>query len=77
MLEYACEQLCYEECFIDVTATNSVAKRLYEHVGFKEYDQDHSIWTRLLGFGLIIRMKKIVKSCYKQTIEDESKTHNL
>lgn len=45
--------------------------------GFKEYDQDHSIWTRLLGFGLIIRMKKIVKSCYKQTIEDESKTHNL
>lgn len=61
MLEYACSQLCYDECFIDVAANNHVAKKLYEHVGFKEYNKDHSISNRLLGFGYIIRMKKRVK----------------
>lgn len=61
MLEYACDHLCYEECYIDVAERNTVAKRLYEHVGFKEYARDHSLVTRMLGFRSIIRMKKRVK----------------
>lgn len=62
MLEYACAELCYDECFIDVAANNIVAKRLYEYVGFKEYSQEHSLSVRLLGFGHIIRMKKTAKN---------------
>lgn len=40
---------------------NTVAKRLYEYVGFKEYAREHGLITRLLGFRSIIRMKKRVK----------------
>lgn len=60
LIEYACVNLCYKECFIDVDTNNTVAKRLYENLGFKEYAQNNSITNRMLGFGRISRMKKRV-----------------
>lgn len=60
LIEYACVTLCYKECFIDVDTNNTVAKRLYEYLGFKEYAQNKSITNRMLGFGRISRMKKRV-----------------
>lgn len=60
LIEYACGTLCHGECFIEVASNNAVAKRLYEHLGFSEYEQSHSVINRLLGFGYISRMKKIV-----------------
>ncbi|MEG0468524.1 MAG: GNAT family N-acetyltransferase [Longicatena sp.] len=60
LIEYACVNLCDKECFIDVDANNTVAKRLYEYLGFKEYDQHNSMINRMLGFGCISRMKKRV-----------------
>lgn len=59
LIEYACVTLCYKECFIDVDTNNTVAKRLYEHLGFEEYAQNNSITNRMLGFGRISRMKKL------------------
>lgn len=60
LIEYVCETLCCKECFIDVDTNNTVAKRLYEYLGFKEYAQNNSITNRMLGFGRISRMKKLV-----------------
>lgn len=53
LIEYACNELGYEECYIEVLSKNITAKRLYEHTGFTEYKKTYN-----LGFGYISKMKK-------------------
>lgn len=60
LIEYACAHLCNDQCFLDVAANNTVAMRLYTHLGFREYARESGIVNRMLGFGYIIRMKKRV-----------------
>lgn len=60
LIEYACANLCYDQCFLDVASNNTVAMRLYTHLGFREYARESGVVNRMLGFGYIIRMKKRV-----------------
>lgn len=62
LIDYTCTNLCDDVCYIDVSATNTTAKTLYEHVGFIEYDQEYSLTTRLKGFKYISRMKKVLNT---------------
>lgn len=60
LIEFACANLCYDRCFIDVASNNTVAMRLYTHLGFQEYERESGIVNRMLGFGYVIRMQKRV-----------------
>jgi ribosomal protein S18 acetylase RimI-like enzyme len=53
LIDYACNELGYDECYLEVLTKNITAKRLYEHTGFKEYKRCYSI-----GLGNISKMKK-------------------
>lgn len=58
LLEYIFNHICDGECYIDVDSNNTVAKRLYEYVGFQEYARNSSLINKMIGFGSIVRMKK-------------------
>lgn len=58
LIEHAYNELRESEFYIEVAATNTTAKRLYEHLKFKEYKQEHTIINRLMGFGYVIKMKR-------------------
>lgn len=53
LIEYACNELGYDECYLEVLTKNITAKRLYEHTGFKEYKRSYNI-----GLGYVSKMKK-------------------
>lgn len=53
LIEFACNELGYDECYLEVLTKNITAKRLYEHTGFQEYKRSYSI-----GVGNISKMKK-------------------
>jgi ribosomal protein S18 acetylase RimI-like enzyme len=55
LIEYACNEIGYDECYLEVLTKNITAKRLYEHTGFKEYKKTYSI-----GLGYISKMKRQV-----------------
>ncbi len=58
LIEYACNKLGYDECYIEVLSSNITAKSLYEHTGFIEYKRLYSPVTLMRGFGYISKMKK-------------------
>jgi ribosomal protein S18 acetylase RimI-like enzyme len=59
LIEYACNDLSYKECYIEVLSKNIAAKRLYEHMGFVEYKRVHNPFTLMHGGG-IVEMKKTI-----------------
>ena len=58
LIEYACNDLGYDKCYIEVFSKNITAKRLYEHTGFTEYKRIYNPVTFMQGLGYISKMKK-------------------
>lgn len=58
LIEYACESLGYETCYIEVLSKNIPAKKLYENIGFKVYKRHYNLITIFEGLGYLIKLKK-------------------
>lgn len=57
LIEYACNNLGYKDCYLEVLSKNLTAKKMYEHNGFVEYKRVFNP-VLLMGGGSIIKMKK-------------------
>lgn len=61
LIEFACYELQYYQCYIEVLSKNTTAKRLYEKIGFTEYKKEYNIFTMMKGLGYLIKLKKPIK----------------
>lgn len=61
LIEFVCNQLEYDECYIEVLSNNIKAKNLYQYLGFTEYKRQYNLFTMLKGLGYLIKLHKSIK----------------
>lgn len=59
LIEFVCNELEYDEYYIEVLSENIKAKRLYEHLGFTEYKRVYNIFTMIKGIGYLVKLHKV------------------
>lgn len=61
LIEFVCEELIYDECYIEVLSKNTGARRLYEHLGFEEFKIEYNPSTIIRGLGYLIKLNKRIR----------------
>lgn len=61
LIDFICEELKYDECYIEVLSKNTTAKKLYEHLGFVEFKREYNPSTIIRGLGYLIKLKKRIR----------------
>ncbi|WP_027633694.1 GNAT family N-acetyltransferase [Clostridium hydrogeniformans] len=61
LINFVCDELDFNECYIEVLSKNENAKRLYEKIGFKEYKRIYNPFIMMQGLGVAIKMKRQIK----------------
>lgn len=58
LIEFVCNELGYDEFYIEVLSKNINAKKIYEHLGFVEFKREYNLSTIIRGLGYPIKLKK-------------------
>lgn len=61
LIGFVCEELEFDECYIEVLSKNTDARRLYEYLGFTEFKKEYNPSTIIRGLGYLIKFNKRIR----------------